>query len=124
MTQQPNKALRFINRLINFKYFPESAKTKLLLGILWISEPFLIELPIANLFLTKYQWEIIGPINVMLILSTLFATIYGTLCLGAGYVQYSRETKGWRLYLMQAIMVGSLFVIMAIALVLSSGLQS
>jgi hypothetical protein len=88
---KPNLAARIVQKLMKSRIFPASSITKLVLGAWWIVEPFIIELPIASAFLTKYQWEILGPINIALFLSTLFAVTYGALCLGAGYVQWMSE---------------------------------
>lgn len=89
--EQPNIFIRILNKLINSRIFPSDSKPKILLGLWWIIEPFLIELPIAQALLPTYYWEILGPINIGLFISTMFAVIYGSLCFGAGYVQWMNE---------------------------------
>lgn len=74
-----------------FHWFPISAKAKFYLGLWWIIEAILIETPLFFLVATKYEQQIIGPINTIYFISSLLAVSYGTICLGYGYYQWSLE---------------------------------
>lgn len=74
-----------------FSIFPQSAKAKLLLGAWWVFEAIMIETPIFFYIASKYEIEILGPINIIYFLSSLFAVVYGAICAGLGYRQWSLE---------------------------------
>lgn len=73
------------------RFFPVSAKAKLILGAWWIIEAILIETPLFFFIASKYEVEILGPINIIYFFSSFGTVIYGTICLGLGYRQWSLE---------------------------------
>lgn len=74
-----------------FHLFPQAAKTKFYLGAWWIFEAIMIETPIFFYIASKYEVEILGPVNIIYFISSLLAVIYGAICMGLGYRQWSLE---------------------------------
>ena len=84
-----NTALRILQTLSNARIFPKNNYFKAILGIAWIIEAQL-ESYFAGIYVTRYLWEIIGPVNIGLFLSVLFATIYGALSLGLAFIRFMK----------------------------------
>lgn len=75
--------------------FPKSAKARMIIGAWWILETILIETPLYYSISTPYEQQILGPINILYFVSSLFAALYGAICLGLGYWKWSRE-RPWK----------------------------
>lgn len=69
-----------LKSLIPFQVFAKSNKRKFLWGLFWYLEA-LFELQLAGWFLPRYLWEIVGPVNIGLFLSSFIAIVYATLSL-------------------------------------------
>lgn len=61
-------------------------KAKLFWGLLFLAEAQL-EVVLGFMYIPKYYVEIVGPVNIIWITSTLFATAFGAIALGWGVVQ-------------------------------------
>ncbi|SRR5712692_2023207 len=68
------------------RVLPMAMKAKLFWGILFLIEAQ-AEVLIGFALIPKYYIEIVGPLDILLIMSTIFATSFGAILLGKGVVQ-------------------------------------
>lgn len=67
---------------------------KIVLGTLFMTDAEL-EIYFGFAILPKYFIEIVGPINILLILSTLFAGMSGAVMFSLGFVEGMRKLYKW-----------------------------
>jgi Mg/Co/Ni transporter MgtE len=78
-----------IRQILPFQVFARSTWRKLIWGVFWIIEAQ-IETYLAGIFIPRYFWEILGPVNISLFLSITVATIYGALSIVASAISFRR----------------------------------
>jgi hypothetical protein len=76
---------------------PERAWVKALIGFLWIAEAS-FETYAFYTYAPLYIREIIGPIDIFVLLSTYFAVAIGAIHLGLAIVQWRNKIAAWRGY--------------------------
>lgn len=79
-TTKPNIAFRILKAIQNARIFPKNNYLKFINGIGWIIEAQL-EVWLGGIFISRYLWEILGPVDLGLFISSALATVYGAMSL-------------------------------------------
>lgn len=83
-----------LDRITRSHLFPRDRRICIALGLFWIIEAQ-IENWLAGIIFSRYEWEIVGPANIILFTSELLATIWGCFALFLGFWHYLKKFENW-----------------------------